>query len=114
MGTHDVLHLDDLQPAVELGHKVRRARERDGARADETPVEGRVLADTLAEGPALEVDSEGRHLLRQAEQVDGCVEQVGLEFGVEVDLPAAEESYEHRYLGGVAGILTPHTPSTSS
>lgn len=39
----------------------------------------------------MEVDSERRYLLRETEQVDGGVEETGLELGVEVDRSAPKE-----------------------
>ena len=65
--TYDVLHLDDLQPPVQLRHQVRRPRECDGFGADKPPVQSRVLTDALPERTTLEVDCKRRHLLGQAE-----------------------------------------------
>jgi hypothetical protein len=83
--TYPTLHLDDLQPAVELGHEVRRAGVGDSSSANKAVVEVLVLADTLAEGPALIVDRERGDLLGQSKEIDGGIKQTWLELGVEVD-----------------------------
>lgn len=83
--THRSLHLNNLQPPIHLRHKIRRSRKRNTARPDQSPIQRRVLSYALTEGSALVVDREGGDLLREAEEEDGGVEQVGLEFGFEVD-----------------------------
>lgn len=96
-----IYHLNDLQPAVELGHEVGGTGERDGACAQEAIPQCPVLADALAEWTTLpicqhtassyirkaylEVDRERRHLLRQSQQVDRCVQQARFKLGLEID-----------------------------
>lgn len=46
-------HLNDLEPAVHLWDKVHGTSECDGACAQETIVQGRVLSNALAERTAL-------------------------------------------------------------
>jgi len=77
---------NQTQFLVDFGDKLRGAGEGDTGGGDKTPVHGFVLADGLAEGPALVVDGEGRDLLDELQEVDGAVEEGGLEFAFEVDV----------------------------
>ena len=95
-----VCHLNDLQPAVQLGHEVGGTGERDSACTQEAIPERLVLANTFAEGTTLpicqytvssvhmktylEIDRKRRYLLRQAQQVDSRVQQAWLELGLEI------------------------------
>jgi hypothetical protein len=83
--THVVSHLDNLQPTVKLRYQVCSTRECDAAGTNQTPPKCTVLADTLTERTTLEVDREGRNLLRETKEIDGSVEQTRAELGVKVD-----------------------------
>lgn len=83
--THGFVHVDELEPTVELGYEIGSSRERDSSYSEKSVVERRVLGDTLSEGATLEVDREGRDLLRERDEVDARVEEVGRELGLEVN-----------------------------
>lgn len=87
---HDELELraegHEFQPLVDLRDELRRARESYTRHEDKAPIHAAVLADTFSEGATLIVDSEGRDLLDELEQINGAVEQGGFEFAFEVDL----------------------------
>lgn len=51
--TYRVRHLDNLEPAIDLRHEVRRARKCNGAGTNKAPVECRVLPDAFSEGASL-------------------------------------------------------------
>lgn len=70
----------ELQLLVDLRDKLRRTRESYARYENETPIHAAVLADTLSEWATLIIDSEGRDLLDELKQVDGAVEEGGLEF----------------------------------
>ena len=80
-----VVELDQSELLVQLGEEFRRAGEGDAGHEDEAPVHALVLRNALAEGTALVVDGEGRDLLDQLQQVDGAVEQRGLELALQID-----------------------------
>lgn len=84
-------HLNELKPPVGLWEEIDRAVVGDGNDTQQTPVQRRVLGDTLSEGTTLEVDGERRDLLGKAEEVDGGVEEGRLELGVEVDDASARK-----------------------
>jgi len=51
--THRRLHFDNLEPPIQLWHKVRRSAKGDGAGTDESPPQSRVLPNAFAEGTTL-------------------------------------------------------------
>lgn len=76
----------ELQLLVDLRDELRRAGESYARNEDDTPIHAAVLADTLSKGATLIIDSEGRDLLDELEQVDSAVEKGGFEFAFEIDL----------------------------
>jgi hypothetical protein len=78
--------LDEAELRVELGDELGRAGESHAGDEDDAPVHAAVFADAFAEGPALVVDGEGRDLLDELQQVDGAVQERGLEVAFEVDI----------------------------
>jgi hypothetical protein len=88
-GGHDHFELGaerhQAQLGVQLGDELGAGAKGDEGAGDQPPVHAAVLADGLAEGSALVVDGEGGDLLDELEEVDGRVEEGGLEFAFEVD-----------------------------
>jgi hypothetical protein len=70
---------------VDLGDELGRAAESHTRDHQDAVVHALVLLDGLAEGAALVVDGESRDLLDELQQVDGAVEERGLELALEVD-----------------------------
>lgn len=92
-GGHDDFELggegNHFQLLVDFRDEFRGAGECDARDEQEAPVHAAVFADALAEGPALVVDGEGGYLLDELEEVDGAVEEGGLEFAFEIDFRGA-------------------------
>jgi hypothetical protein len=97
-------HLDELQPPVCLREEINRPVVRNGDDSQETPVERGVLGDALPEGSTLEVDGEGRDLLGETKEVDGGVEEGGLELSVEVDDASAGKGEERKKTDQLRGL----------
>lgn len=100
--TYAVLHLNNLQPSIQLRHEVSGSRKRDAAGCNKAPPQRRVLANSFTERSALEslenrkirsdecqtyleVDGEGGNLLRKPEQVDRGVQKAGFKFRLKID-----------------------------
>ena len=103
-GTHRNLKLKSKRHQtkllVDLRHKLGSTAESDTGDHEDAVVHALVLLDGLAEGAALVVDGEGRDLLDELQQVDGAVEERGLELALEVDGAAVFHGLE---LGHVLG-----------
>lgn len=91
--TYRSSHLDQLQPSVQLGHKVSRATIGNRTDTEQTVIQGGILPDTLSEGTTLEVEDKSGDLLRKTEEVDGSVEQSGLKLFFEINLSTAKKEY---------------------
>lgn len=89
--TYRSSHLDQLQPSVQLGHKVGRATIGNRTDTEQTVIQGGILPDTLSEGTTLEVEDKSGDLLRKTEEVDGSVEQSGLKLFFEINLSTAKK-----------------------
>lgn len=106
--TYECLHFNNLQPTVEFRHEVRGPREGDSTCANKTIIERGILSDSLSEWSPLhkkliknlmmgwclyhlEIDRKSRNLLRESDQVDSCIEQIGLELGLQVNRASSTE-----------------------
>ena len=84
MWTHVKGHVDQLEPSTHLWDEIDRSAVGHGTDTDQTPPERRILTNAFTERPALEVEHEGRDLLRQAKEIDRGVEQTRLELLLEI------------------------------
>lgn len=87
--TYSAVHLNNLQPPIELGNKIGCATEGHTRCAYKAPPERSVLADTFAEGATLKVDGKSGDLLRKAKEVNGGIEKGRLKLGLQVDWTTA-------------------------
>lgn len=93
---HDRAHGDlklgverhEAELLVDLRDELGGAAESDAGDHEDAVVHALVFPDGLAEGTALVVDGEGRDLLDELQEVNGAVEERGLELALEVDGPA--------------------------
>ena len=99
--TYGIGHLDDLQPSIQLRHKICRTWECNGASTNKAPIQSRVFTDTLTErstlqrvsatksqsrkGTSLKIDCKCWDLLRQSKKIDGSVQQVRFKLGFKIN-----------------------------
>jgi hypothetical protein len=90
---HDGAHGDfefggerhEAELLVDLGDKLGRAAKGHAGDHEDAVVHTLVLFDRFAEGTALVVDGESGDLLDELQEVDGAVQERGLELALEVD-----------------------------
>ena len=101
-----------MELVAEFGHEAS-CQDDDGRAREEDAVEERlVLLERLHERMALVVDGERGNLERERDDVDGRVEQRGLELGLEINelgLPIQIE-VEIRFRGSIRVYMFPFLP----